>query len=168
MPRPASRRMTMPPQRLLEHLPGPLRTAAMQQMLLEAKTRVETIDRLSRDLQEARRTGAIGHVLAAINQLLALQPDHAEARSTADRFQQQVCEAAQRRLAAFRYEQAAALLRRVPEAVRARRRRRSANRPPSGHGWRNSCGPRRSPRPLWPRWPPDCRLPFPAIPRRRS
>jgi len=97
----------------------PLRNESMQELLHEAQRTRDELDALDGELREALRAKKqTGELLAIVERLLAVQPDHAEARQVAQVIGQRLSAAAEERLKRFKYDEALAMLRRVPRSTR--------------------------------------------------
>ena len=103
--------------RLLEEVPVPLRNEEFQALLAEAKQRRHELASLGEELRAALEKKTFSAVLPKIARLLELKPTHAQARQLAEQIQKQFTQTARAKIAEYRYEEAARLLRKVPESV---------------------------------------------------
>lgn len=94
-------------------LPG-LRSAAVDQLIHECQERVQEIRALEQQLNgaAAQRSGA--NVLAAVNRLLLLQPEHPLATRYASTIRERAKARAEQAIKSFRYRQAWELLQKIP------------------------------------------------------
>lgn len=103
---------------LLQHVPLPMRTEAVGQLLEEMASRLEEIALLESRLQEAANAKRPEALLAHVRRLLELKPDHQHARSLAGKFRERLLALASDRLAKHRYQDAVKFLDQVPGPVR--------------------------------------------------
>lgn len=102
---------------ILEEVESQFRTEAIEESLGQLGSVVEEIDRLSVEITDrgARKDGK--RLLAKVERLLELQPEHAVALHTAAEFRDFAHRQAQERLSKGQHDQAAQVLELVPKAV---------------------------------------------------
>ena len=104
---------------VLSGVPEPLRSEAVQELLHEAQRTREELAALNAELRRALQTKKQTRgLLATVERLLAIRPDHAQAKQVARALGQRLLGAVEERLKRFRYDEALALLDRVPHAIR--------------------------------------------------
>jgi len=104
---------------LLSGVPEPLRNEAMQELLHEAQRTREELASLNAELRQALQTKKQTRgLLATVERLLAIRPDHVQARQVAHVLGQRLLGAAEERLKRFKYDEALALLNQVPYSIR--------------------------------------------------
>ncbi len=104
---------------LLEDVPAGLRSAAFEKLLAEAEGRQQELAVLRRDLRAAIAGKRVWAAMPLVARLLELKPDHAQARRIAEQVQKHFAQAAQAKLAQYRYEEAVKVLDHVPESLRS-------------------------------------------------
>jgi type IV pilus assembly protein PilM len=113
---------------LLESIPETLRSPEFARLLEECKAKVAEVSGLAREIRAAVEAGPTVDSLPIVERFLELQPDHTQARRLAEKLRagkveharqerRRLVEAARRILSSGDYDQAARLLRRVPETV---------------------------------------------------
>ncbi|HND56233.1 MAG TPA: zinc ribbon domain-containing protein, partial [Pirellulaceae bacterium] len=103
---------------LLDDVPQPLRTAAHQETLAEAKARWKEILGLSGQIRSLLAEKKTLELSGPIERLLALKPDHREARQLADQLAAKLVDAARKKMLQREFDDALALLRRIPAVAR--------------------------------------------------
>jgi type IV pilus assembly protein PilM len=103
---------------LLEGVPEPLRDDHLRQLLREASALLDEVLSLTREIAEAISGGRTGDLLAKIERLLTIKPDHPQATQLAQRLEQRLFLVAKEKSAACQYEAALAMLEQVPRQVR--------------------------------------------------
>ncbi len=103
---------------LLENVPEPLRDDNLRRLLGEASALLEEVLSLTREIAEAISAGRTGDLLAKIERLLTIKPDHPQATQLAQRLEQRLFLLAKEKSAACQYEAALGLLEQVPRQVR--------------------------------------------------
>jgi type IV pilus assembly protein PilM len=104
--------------RLLEEVPAGLRSEVCRNLLAEAEQRQQELVSLRRDLRRAIAGKRVPAAMPLIARLLALKPDHAQARQIAEKVQKRFAQAAEAKLAQYRYDEAVKVLSHVPESLR--------------------------------------------------
>jgi type IV pilus assembly protein PilM len=102
---------------LLETIPLLLRGNDAEDALKEARSRLDEIGVLRRQIREAVAVRQVSNLLPQLDRLLALEPDNAEAAALAGKLQTRLCQAARERLARHEYDRALKLVEQVPETV---------------------------------------------------
>lgn len=97
-------------------LPG-LRSAVVDQLIQECQERVQEIQALEQHLKDAAAQRSGAKVLAAVNRLLLLQPEHPLAIRYASSIRERAKAHAEQAIKAFRYQQAWELLQKIPGPV---------------------------------------------------
>ena len=103
---------------ILEAVPPAVRTPESNRLLEEARAAIRDIDQLSAEVDALSRGPLSTESLAKVGQLLALQPDHADAARLGARLSGRLLDVARSRLAAGRYQEVKKILDQVPESLR--------------------------------------------------
>lgn len=103
----------------LESIPQSLRTSAVEAELADSRARSAEITALSAEVCAALRGEKVAGLLEKVGRLLALQPDHAEARHVAERLEGRVALEARRKIRQHEYDAAVAMLDRLPGSARS-------------------------------------------------
>lgn len=102
----------------LDSIPEPLRTDEVRELLSQLRAKKDELLKLSGEIREAIGQKQIFGVLPKIERLLALKPDHAQAKELAGQVRDQICLAARKKAAEHSYDQARMLMESIPEFVR--------------------------------------------------
>ena len=103
--------------RILQEVPPPLRTEAVETDLAAANEKVEEIALLSDWLRDAVASKQTNRLLETVNRLLELQPNHARALHIAQQLRNRLYRTAAERLARYQCDEAVGLLDRIPPAA---------------------------------------------------
>jgi type IV pilus assembly protein PilM len=106
---------------ILEAVPPSLRNNDILELGAQVAARREEIAALGRELREAVASNRLAGILPTVERLLSLKPDDAYAHALADRLQEQLVAAAEKRLAEHHYDQAVRLLEQIATCVRTPR-----------------------------------------------
>jgi type IV pilus assembly protein PilM len=106
---------------LLEQVPPPCRNQDIEQLQTRIAERREEIAAIDRELREAVQAKRLLDLPTTIGRLLALKPDHAYAKELAERVWSRLVDAAEKRLADYRHDDALQLLERVAPNCRSPR-----------------------------------------------
>jgi type IV pilus assembly protein PilM len=106
---------------ILAQVPPPLQSKAMVQLAAEVATRRQEIAALVAEVRAALCEKRILDLASKIDRLLALKPDHPLGGSLAEKVQRRLLDAAEKHLAEYHYDDARALLERIPLPVRSPR-----------------------------------------------
>lgn len=101
----------------LEAVPPGVRTEASSGLLEVARLALQDIGQLSGEIRSLSQGAITPESLAKVGRLLALQPDHPEAKELAARIAARLIEVGKSRLAKSRYQEVKKILDRVPEAL---------------------------------------------------
>lgn len=104
---------------LLRTVPDALRTDPVRALIADCNAKIDEIESLDRDLQDALASKRLEGVLPKIERLLSLKPDHARARQLAAQIQDHLCRGAERLAAERQFEKALQWLEQVPAALRS-------------------------------------------------
>ena len=104
--------------RILEQIPEPLRSTAMETLLKDTRVRKAEVEQLAQQLRDLLAQKRANDLLPAIERLQRLQPDHPLACKIATRMRDQLVAKAEQRLSVKRYDEALDLLRRIPSSAR--------------------------------------------------
>jgi type IV pilus assembly protein PilM len=102
----------------LAGIPEALRTDEARELLGQVRAKQEELLKLSAEIREAIAQKQIFGVLPKIEQLLALKPDHAQAKELAGQIRDQICLAARKKTAECSYDEARMLMESIPEFIR--------------------------------------------------
>ncbi len=103
---------------VVARVPEPLRTPALAQIEDRARSERRNLQRLETELRSsvaAKRVDALGPI---VDELLRLDPGHAQAQKIGGQLARLFCTAAQKRMAAGEFEPAVAALSRIPQVAR--------------------------------------------------
>ena len=103
--------------RLLEGIPKTLRSEEFQGLLTEASERQQELAFLGGELRAALQSKKIIAAAPKIARLLELKPGHVQARQLAEQIQKRFAQAAEAKIAEFRYEEAVKILAEVPKSL---------------------------------------------------
>ena len=103
---------------LLEGVPESLRDDDLRRLLREASAMLDEVILLTGEIAAAISAGRTTDLLAKIERLLTIKPDHPQATQLAQRLEQRLFLVAKEKTAACQYEAALALLEQVPRQVR--------------------------------------------------
>ena len=104
--------------RILDEIPGPVRSTPMETLLQETRARQKEVEELTAELRRLLAEKRGGEVLPVIERLQRLQPNHALARKVAVRMRDQLVARAEEKIGARRYDEAVELLGRIPSSAR--------------------------------------------------
>ena len=103
--------------RILEEIPGPVRSMPIEALLLESQARQKEIEELTAKLRTFLAEKRGGDVVPIVERLQRLQPNHALARKVAASMRDQLVAKAEEKIAARRYDEAVDLLQRIPPSA---------------------------------------------------
>jgi len=102
----------------LDGIPETLRTDEVRELLSQLRAKKDELLKLSGEIREAISQKQIFGVLPKIEQLLALKPDHAQAKDLAGQVRDQICQAARKKTTEHAYDEARMLVESIPDFVR--------------------------------------------------
>lgn len=108
-------------QRVLGDVPRSLLTEPMQNLLQQCAARQEEVETLTRELHEAVQAKRLLDCLPRIERLLAIKPDHDDAKTLSEKIQRHLIAAAEKRLAKHQYDEARRLIEQIAPAQRTPR-----------------------------------------------
>lgn len=103
---------------VLQPLPESLHTPAVKQLLATLREKQTDTTQLLAEIREGLASNRKLQLLPKIERLLALKPDHAQAKELAKQLRDQICVAARKQAASHKYEEARTLLESLPAFVR--------------------------------------------------
>lgn len=104
---------------LLRTVPDALRTDYVRALIADCNAKIDEIESLDRELQDALTSKRFEGVLPKIERLLSLKPDHERARQLAAQIQDHLCRGAEKLAAERQFEKALQWLEQVPVALRS-------------------------------------------------
>ena len=102
---------------VIEAVPASLKNGQFETLVGQISQRREELEALTADLRSAAKQKRLEDILPTVERLLAIKPDHAQAKSLAEQVQKRLVAAADAELAAHRYDRAVQLLDQVPSNV---------------------------------------------------
>ncbi len=102
----------------LDGIPEGLRTKEIREALEEARYKKNELLTLGGEIRDAIAQNRKFELLPKIERLLALKPDHAQAREMAEQLRDQLCHVAKKKLAAHSYDEARTMLESIPNFIR--------------------------------------------------
>ncbi len=102
---------------ILKEIEPQFRTETMEESLGQVRVLVGEIDRLSAEISNPAQRKDVRQLLVKVERLLDLQPEHAGALQTAERFRESAHRQAKERLGAGQHDRAADILELVPKLV---------------------------------------------------
>jgi type IV pilus assembly protein PilM len=102
----------------VQKVPEPLRTDAMKQVIEDMNRVLGEVSALEREVRECLKSNKAGDLLVKVDRLLALQPDHAQARQLAGKLRSRLCQSAKEKVLQFQYDAAVKLLDQVPKPAK--------------------------------------------------